>query len=73
MPTNSDIILVSALPEFEVVEGFLQFTLVSGDRRRTFWISQHKARSAIHTALRVLDDDASKPSNIREFRRNGGH
>lgn len=66
MPT-SDVVLVTELPTFEMAEGFLQFSLISGDRRRVFRISQHKARSAIHLALRTLDEAEARPSNVRQM------
>lgn len=76
MPATSDIILVTELPEFEMAEGFLQFTLTSGNRTRTFRITRHKARASIHLATRVLDEADREPSNVEAFggrRRPRGH
>lgn len=68
MPTSaSDVILVTEIPDYRMAEGFLEFELTSGTRKRVFRISQHKARSAIHLALRVLAEAAEQPSNVRSF------
>ena len=66
---SSDIILVTELPTYKMAEGFLQFTIISGDRKRVFRISKHKARSAIHTALRVLSEDDRTPDNVEPIGR----
>lgn len=57
---ETEVILVSEPPEFEIADDRLQFTLTSGGRKRMFSITRHKARNAIHEALRVLDEDAEQ-------------
>ena len=69
MPDAANIVLVTELPEFCMADGMLQFTLISGKRTHIFRISQHKARSAIHLALRTLDAAAEQPSNVAPLRR----
>lgn len=73
MPTSSssDIILVTELPDFEVVEGFLQFTLVSGSRSRVFRMSPHKARNSCMVALALLDRAERERSNVHAMRDTG--
>lgn len=69
MPDSSDVVLVTEVPEYTVVDGHLQFTLTSGKRQRVYRISRHKARCALQLCQRVLEDDAGAPSNVRAFKR----
>lgn len=72
MPT-SDIIHVSEMPVFRWVEDEqkLEFTLVSGDRKRVFWISEHKARGAIMAARRMLDKKPPVRDNVCALQKPG--
>lgn len=68
MPDSGDVVLVTQLPEFAIIEGFLQFTLISGSRTHVFRLSKHRGRNACHVCLRVLDQDMARPSNICPLR-----
>lgn len=73
MPSDSDVTEVTAPVDFMVVEDRLHFTLTSGQRKRTFSITFHKARNAAHVAVALLDQEQGGRANVSPFRAKSAH
>ena len=54
--SNSDVVEITEPIELAIVDDRLHFTCISGQRRRTYAISFHKARNAAHIAVNLLDE-----------------
>jgi hypothetical protein len=68
MPNESEVTEVTAPVDFMVVEDRLHFTLTSGQRKRTFSITFHKARNAAHLAVALLDQEQGGRGNVSPIR-----
>lgn len=69
---DSDIVLVTTVPAFEVVDDFLQFTITSGRRDRTFRLALHKGWAAMRACQKALEDGENRPDNVKAFSRKRG-
>lgn len=69
---DTDVILVTELPEFEVIGDHFQFVIVSGTRRRIFRMPLHRARNATMAAWGILRREDERPINVAPLRAAGG-
>lgn len=70
MSDTSDIVEITEPIDLAIVDDRLHFTCISGRRRRTYSVSFHKARSAAHIAVNLLDE-RQRISTVRQIRERG--
>lgn len=67
-----EVVEVTAPIELKIVGDRLHATVTSGNHKRTYALSFHKARNAAQAAGTLLDDAAKKADNVRPLRKPRG-
>jgi hypothetical protein len=72
MPSNEHGVREITEPvQLSIVGDRMHFTLVSGPCARTYSISFHRARGAMHLTGRLLDEHDRRIAEVRPLRRKG--
>lgn len=65
---DGDVVLVTELPTFAIVDDHLQFTIVSGSRRRVFRMPRVLGWATANACIDALGE-GPPPDNVKPFKR----